>query len=209
MSHTTAIHQSFPLGFFFSGNIYSKWSFKEHGWHFFSTNQFRNTNILNFDMSRWVLNICRCLPLFFRDKSAFVTRVATLTERKDWAFMGKNKGEMNEAKVGSIPKRMQCSIWVQTWRIQYSRCSKQKWTSTQLISSEHVQNTVICNGFCSFYLMHFPHKSKGYSSKLYFSGAVDRSVLGIQFLHPSKQQKFYGSIRPNETIKRCSFETHR
>jgi hypothetical protein len=40
MSHTTAIHQSFPLGFSFSENIYSKWSFKENGWHFFSTNQF-------------------------------------------------------------------------------------------------------------------------------------------------------------------------
>ena len=40
-----------------------------------------------------------------------------------------------------------------------------------------------------------------------FSGAVDLSVLDA--ISASFQAtKFYGSNRPNETIKRCWFETH-
>jgi hypothetical protein len=41
-----------------------------------------------------------------------------------------------------------------------------------------------------------PSQVKGYSSKLYFSGAVDPFNFGIQFQYPTKQQEFYGSIRP-------------
>ena len=41
-----------------------------------------------------------------------------------------------------------------------------------------------------------PSQVKGYSSKLHFSGAVDPFNFGIQFQYPTKQQEFYGSIRP-------------
>ena len=46
------------------------------------------------------------------------------------------------------------------------------------------------HGFGKFYLMHFPHKSKGYSIKLFFFRCCWSICFRMPFLHPYKQQSF-------------------
>ena len=50
--------------------------------------------------------------------------------------------------------------------------------------------------FAAFHLVHFPHKSIGYSSRLFLFPVLLICLFWMLFLHPFKQQKFYGSNRP-------------
>jgi hypothetical protein len=52
--------------------------------------------------------------------------------------------------------------------------------------------------FAAFHLIHFPHKSIGYSSRLFLFPVLLICLFWMLFLHPFKQQSFMDLIDPSE-----------